>query len=143
MNTRIPRALRLLALHGVNALKATVENGRYFGPMISRRKAAMLRKRALIDGTFGSFSIEQGGGWDPAWDLPRKIYPLKPYKGHLRERKRPERAAKITNALKGMPDRIKKLEEEIRDRKPKKDIAYMFRRIESMVEKNKREGPRD
>lgn len=57
---------------------------------MSRRKAADLRKLALKDGTFGSFTPMQGG-WDPAWDAPRKIFMLRPYKGHKRERTRAAR----------------------------------------------------
>ena len=31
------------------------------------------------------------GGWDPAWDIPKKMFILKPHKGHLRDRNRDER----------------------------------------------------
>jgi len=31
------------------------------------------------------------GGWKAEWDKPKKIYFLRPFKGHLRERNRPER----------------------------------------------------
>lgn len=73
----------------------------------------------------------KGRGWDAKWDerKVKKMYFLRPLKGHLRERNRPERAAKITKAMEAMPDRIAKYEQEVRDRKPKKDIPAMFARI--------------
>ena len=86
---------------------------RYLGPLISRRQAGDLRKRAIIRGTFGQFSYPAGmiahnpyfvnlslgvyhlkwnlGGWDPAWDEEKKMFIMKPYKGHKRERDRESR----------------------------------------------------
>ena len=63
---------------------------RYYPPLVSRRKAAVLRKRAIVEGSFGSF-IPNVGGWDPAWDEPKKMYMLKPTKGHKRDRTREKR----------------------------------------------------
>lgn len=57
---------------------------------MSRRKAADLRKQAKVEGTYGSFTPNVGG-WDPAWDEPRKMYMLKPNKGHRNERTRAKR----------------------------------------------------
>jgi hypothetical protein len=37
-------------------------------PKVSRRRANVLRKRAIRDGTYGTFSIDTWEGWDPAWD---------------------------------------------------------------------------
>lgn len=90
-------------------------SSRYLGPLISRRQAGDLRKRAIIRGTFGQFSYPAGmgayhtyfvnlslgvnhfkwnlGGWDPAWDEEKKMFILKPYKGHKRERDRESRLA--------------------------------------------------
>ena len=79
------------------------------------------------------------GGWDPTWDAPRKMYLLRPQKGHVRERNRPERAAKIENAMKGMSDRIRKYEQEVEDRKPNKDVFFMFKRIAEL--KGRKGGP--
>ena len=86
---------------------------RYLGPLISRRQAGDLRKRAIIRGTFGQFSYPAGmiaynpyfvnlrlgvyqlkwnlGGWDPAWDEEKKMFIMKPHKGHKRERDRESR----------------------------------------------------
>ena len=68
---------------------------RYIGPLVSKQHAAKLRKRALAEGTFGRF-VPNEGGWDPAWDEPRKIFITKPAKGHIRERTRETRYAFYT-----------------------------------------------
>ena len=91
-----PRALRILAQHGGEALRPKIVMGRYIPPLISKRVAAKARKRAIVDGTFGSFKLldENGqtrGGWDPSWDIPRRFHFLKPPKGHKRERSRQTR----------------------------------------------------
>lgn len=78
---------------------------RYVGAQVPRRTAAMVRKKAIIEGTYGGFDPLVGwcfssicpellqllGGWKPEWDEPRKIVSLRPYKGHLRERTRQQR----------------------------------------------------
>lgn len=128
----IPRILQKLGQHGASALQFKVEKGKYIPPMISRRRAANLRKRAIIEGTYGSYSPEFGG-WDPAWDKEeKKVYALRPYKGHIRDRTRAQRAEIITKAMKTMDDKLKKYEQEVIDRKPKKDVAYLFKRIEEI-----------
>lgn len=73
-------------------------------------------------------SLFCAGGWKPEWDKQTSFYLLKSYKGTRRERTRVDRAAKITAALKGMPDKIAKYEQDIKDKKPKKDILYKFKR---------------
>ena len=88
--SKLPRALRLLAQHGVAALRPSLEKGRYIAPMIPRRIAADVRKRAIVQGTYGSFSLPIGG-WDPAWDETKKMFVMKPFRGHSRDRTRKER----------------------------------------------------
>lgn len=79
------------------------------------------------------------GGWLPEWDNVRKTYALRPEKGHLRDRNRAERAEKITKAMKGMPDRITKYEKEVEDRRPKKDLSYIFKRVQKIAaDKNRK-----
>lgn len=104
--------VNLLAEHGVDALKPRIMNGRWVAPIISKRKAAVQRKKAILDGSFGAFSIEKGGGWDPAWDpIPRPIV-ARPYKLHKRQRTRAARAAKIDAALLGQDElHFKRLKE--------------------------------
>ncbi|RYG67555.1 hypothetical protein EON64_07175 [archaeon] len=79
--------------------------------MISARSAAQLRKRALVEGTYGQFVPNLGrydsfghvicsflmctlcpiGGWDASWDEERKVYMLNAPRGHAHERDRAER----------------------------------------------------
>ena len=128
MPNPIPRALRMLAQHGSAALQPSIERGKYIAPKVSRRVAANVRKRALVEGTFGTFS-EEKGGWDPEWDSPRKMFMMRPFKGHVRERNREERAKKITDAMATMPERLHNLEKEVASRRPKKDITFMFKKL--------------
>lgn len=51
-----PRAIRLLAEHGAAALRPRIDKGRYIAPLVPKRVAANIRKRAVIEGTFGTFS---------------------------------------------------------------------------------------
>lgn len=80
---------------------------------------------------YGTFDKVRGRGWDASWDevKVKKMFFLKPNKGHLRQRQRPERAAKISKAMEGMPERLLKYEQEVRDRKPKKDVLSLFARV--------------
>mmetsp|Transcript_1026 Transcript_1026/g.2428 ORF Transcript_1026/g.2428 Transcript_1026/m.2428 type:complete len:159 (-) Transcript_1026:100-576(-) len=85
-------------------------------PVISKRVANDLRKRALRDGTFGSFDTTTGVGWDPTWDFAvmRNQFQavrygrMQPKKKTKRERTREERALKIEEKLE---DRLEKMEE--------------------------------
>ena len=100
--------------------------------MVSTRNKAMLRKRAIIDGTYGTFQ-PYVGGWDPAWDSYKRVTMARPYKGHARERTRPERADRITRAMEAMPDRLAKYAQEAKDRKPPKTISSIFKRVEKLA----------
>ena len=93
-----PRSIRLLTQYGVDALRPALVNGRYIGPMIPRRKAADLKKRAIIEGTYGEFTPNVGG-WNPDWEIPRKMYIIKPDKGHSRERTREQRYISYCDTL--------------------------------------------
>ena len=64
---------------------------------------------------------------------------MRPEKGHLRDRNRAERAEKITKAMKGMPERIERYDKEVEDRKPKKDLTFIFKRVQKIAaNKNKK-----
>ncbi len=49
-----------LARYGEAALRPTLVNGRWKRPIVSRRQAAVVRKTALIEGTFGSVHPVKG-----------------------------------------------------------------------------------
>ncbi len=63
---------------------------------------------------------------------------LNPNKGHRNERNRVERAKKIEDAMKIMPEKIKKLEQEVEERKPKKDVFYKFKKAMDLAKRHKR-----
>lgn len=89
------------------------------------------------------------GGWDPSWEKRKRIYLVKPFKGHIRDRTRASRAEKITNAMKAMPDRIAKYKQvgffihifdhifilnnqELQEKKPVKDLLHKFNWVTSL-----------
>ena len=125
------------------------------------RAAAHLRKRAIIDGSYGSFDPTKGvclvislalyvaiftllvsllsGGWNPEWDTHKKMFFLRPFRTHIRDRSRDQRAEKITKALETVvPQRIEKYRQEVDERRPVKDIAYHFKRAANL-EKGRRD----
>lgn len=65
-------ALRQLCRHGIEALRPQKKNAKWRPPVISKRVAADLRKISIRNGTYGTFDIETGIGWDPTWDAPKK-----------------------------------------------------------------------
>ncbi|CAJ1953122.1 unnamed protein product [Cylindrotheca closterium] len=85
-------------------------------PIVSKRVANTIRKKALRDGTYGSFDTETGAGWEPGWDLVLKSsqYRVSRYGGILppkktsRERSREERAGELEEHLES---RMEKIEE--------------------------------
>ena len=64
-------ALRHLRTHGISALRPQKINNKWRKPLVSPRIAADLRKRAILSGSYGSFNVETGVGWDPLWDSPK------------------------------------------------------------------------
>lgn len=60
MLSRLPRVVKLLGEYGAAAMQSKVVNGKYMYPMISPRKAAMHRKRSIIEGSYGEFVKEKG-----------------------------------------------------------------------------------
>ena len=82
-------------------------------PRVSRRKAATMRKAALVNGTYGSWDaatgalrggsysaaprtscatpLPTGTGWDPAWDPTPMAGVARPPKGRRHEKAKPER----------------------------------------------------
>jgi hypothetical protein len=125
--TRFPSALKKLSQHGGDALKPSVrmvENKKvWIPPMVSRRKAAALRKEAMKNGSFGTFSADKGG-WDPSWDLEMlgttkgRFPSIRPPKLPRHQRNREERAKKIEQKLEGMDERIEEYYQTKHDSKP-------------------------
>lgn len=63
------------------------------------------------------------------------MFAMRAHKGHVRDRNRPERADKVTKAMEGMEDRFEKHQKEVIERRPKKDIVSIFKRIANITAK--------
>ncbi|CAM9664865.1 unnamed protein product [Choristocarpus tenellus] len=105
-----------LVKHGAEALKPRRNGVKWFPPQVSQRKAKVLRKQAIRDGTFGTIepsALTAGEivGWDPQWDHhpPRAPSVGRPPKLHKNQRNRAERAEKITVKLAEQPKRMEEL----------------------------------
>jgi hypothetical protein len=136
-------ARKRLIQHGVNALVPTAEikhpesydaenkssinlaslpgsERSWKSPAISKRKAAVLRKEAIRNGTYGKFDSEKGGiGWDPKWDVELamatlgglgRYSALRVPKKSTRNRTREMRAQKIETAMIGMDERMEEVQ---------------------------------
>lgn len=150
---RVPRfqsALRKLANEGVQALKPqfvvpTQDSGainpipgRWQSARVSKRVANLIRKQAILGGTYGSFDSESKIGWDPAWDVelavssprgqgrqPQQVAP----KGTSRDRTREQRAIKIESKMEGMDERIEAYYEEKHKSKPARTFENHFKAL--------------
>ncbi len=129
---KIPGALRKLYRYGSDALKPTkimeelpTKRQRWQKPLVSKRVANTLRKKAIRNGTFGTYDPETGVGWDKHWDVGSDTTSssenmnkhtlnegqlewmnLRPRKETKRERTREARAKKIEGMLTTADDKI-------------------------------------
>jgi len=139
---RFRSALKKLSQHGVEALLPKlivhgVGQQNWRPPLISNRVANMLRKQAVREGTYGSFSTETMKGWDPAWDVelaknkPRGQgrHRLKVPKKTSRERTREQRATKIEKKMEGMDDRIEEYYVEKHSKKPPQTFENLYKKL--------------
>lgn len=93
------------------------------------RKAAVIRKDAIKDGTYGAFDPETGRGWDPMWDTAGKIKSLRLPKETKRERTREGRASKIESLLEQADDRIETYRLEKEALKPEPGILNLIKKM--------------
>ena len=94
----------------------------------SRREAAVARKQALRDGTFGTFDPEKGG-WLREWDPVRAPRVLIPPKGHKRDRTRAERFRNVEARLQDMPRLIEEHRKTVQARKPPPGVETLLKRL--------------
>mmetsp|Transcript_1382 Transcript_1382/g.1842 ORF Transcript_1382/g.1842 Transcript_1382/m.1842 type:complete len:137 (+) Transcript_1382:64-474(+) len=120
--------LKKLAEHGASAMQPRIIRGRWAKPIISRRKAADQRKKAVIEGTFGSFSIEHGG-WDPKWDKCQRPITARPFKGHKQERNRTERVQKIEKNLESQNKLFLEAKKATFKEKPEENYEDLLKRL--------------
>jgi hypothetical protein len=112
-------AVRWLCRHGEEALKPQFLEESWHTPKVSKRIAAVVRKQAVVEGSYGHFDPETGKGWDPKWDSLRQTgtMQLRPPKLTSRQRNREKRATKIEDLLEGMDDKIDAHYKKQRDKK--------------------------
>lgn len=141
--TKFKSACRKLAQHGSAALlprciEDTEANKRiYQSPLISRRVANVLRKQAIREGTFGSFNVSTGVGWDPQWDADLALaktqghgrFRIQPPKKAKRERTREARALKIEEKMEGMDQRMEELWVARQANKPAKTFQNRYKEM--------------
>lgn len=150
-------ALKQLCRHGVEALRPQKVNDKWRKPAVSKRVASDLRKRAIRDGTYGTFDAKTGVGWDPVWDAPQPnkkailahgnddagamatidvlgsnpglIASIRPPKETKRERTREARAQKIEDMLAKADEKIEEYRLEQEGKKPKPGIEEEYKRL--------------
>jgi hypothetical protein len=108
-------------------------------PMLSKRRAAMLRKEAIRNGTYGAFDPERGGvGWDPAWDVElAKANPhclgrytaMRAPKKDKMHRSREMRAQKIESAMEGMDERMEEMQAAKHRNKPPVTFESTYKKL--------------
>jgi hypothetical protein len=141
----IRMALRNLHTQGIKALQAqpitdpTSSRQRWKGPIVSRRVAKDLRKKAIREGTYGTYDALEGIGWDEAWDVGLfkdnssvgKInwMEVRGFKETKRERTRESRAKRIEALLDGADDKIMQFRQKKRDDKPEGGISNVIKQM--------------
>lgn len=144
--TAVPKlnsAMRKLCNFGVEALKpqliknsSTRLASHWNPPSIPKRKSRGMRRRALQEGTYGSFDATTGIGWDPQWDVELAKHGgggtgrirLRPNKKTSRERTREQRAQKIEKNLEDMDENIAQYHVDRSKQKPVKNFDYYFKK---------------
>lgn len=139
---RFQSALRKLSQQGADALKpqlvvtsSAMDERFWMPPAISKRKANVLRKQALAEGTYGSFDGTRG--WDPAWDVEmarsksqgQGRIRMRVPKSTTRQRTREQRAVKIERAMEGMDERIEQYYEDKQDAKPERTFENYYKQL--------------
>jgi len=140
----IRSALKKLHVQGIAALQAqpipdpTSSRQRWKRPIVSRRIANDLRKKAIREGTYGSYDATQGIGWDQSWDEGLfgvknvgnvNWMEIRGFKETKRERTRESRAMRIEGLLEVADDKIVEFRQKRRDSKPEGGIENVIKRM--------------
>lgn len=109
----------------------------WIGAAISNRVAQVLRKQAIRDKTYGTFTPGVGG-WDPQWDIDLarskphgmgRLISIRRPKKTRHQRTREDRALKLEKNMEGMDERMDALRYERQKQKPVKDIEYKYKEL--------------
>mmetsp|Transcript_22271 Transcript_22271/g.32537 ORF Transcript_22271/g.32537 Transcript_22271/m.32537 type:complete len:168 (+) Transcript_22271:70-573(+) len=150
----IRSALKKLHSKGIAALlpekmiDPTSPRQRWKKPIVSRRIAKDLRKKAIREGTYGSYDADSGIGWDKSWDegLWSNSSPLtgastgknvgqvnwmefRGFKDTKRERTRESRAVRIEGLVAAADDKIADYRQKQRDSKPEGGVENRIKNI--------------
>jgi hypothetical protein len=112
-------------------LLPTQVDGKWRRPRISGRMAAELRKRAVREGTFGSYDPVLGLGWLSAWDEQRstRIATVsRPPKGRAHDNNLAKRLAAIEKGLATQAERIAEWQKTRPPPNKKTGLAVVLRR---------------
>lgn len=114
---------------------------RWRKPIVSRRIANDLRKKAIREGTYGSYDESTGIGWDSSWDQGLvgkrseshvgKIQwmEVRGFKDSKRERNRENRAVRIESLLDGADQKIVEYRLQQKEKKPEGGIEQIIKRM--------------
>mmetsp|Transcript_10805 Transcript_10805/g.23445 ORF Transcript_10805/g.23445 Transcript_10805/m.23445 type:complete len:143 (+) Transcript_10805:61-489(+) len=127
--TRLRRATRYLQKHGEEALRPRFVNESWRRAAVSGREAAILRKAAVREGSYGAFDPATGRGWDPLWDKPGKTASIRPPKETKRERTRESRAQRIEQLLEQADEKIETYRKAQQEKKPEPGIETLFKKM--------------
>lgn len=157
--TKVRSALRNLHKFGADALKPSKLNNDITSqhpfnqrqiwrkPLVSKRVAKRLRKKAIREGTYGSYDATTGVGWDVNWDTPGTStstvtngnniawMKIRPHKETKRERTREARAKKIEDMLTTADDKILDYRRAEIEKKPEPGIENV---IKNMMKKSRK-----
>lgn len=134
---QVRSALRHLQKYGAEALlpHKQPDSKHWYKPRISKRVAADLRKKAIREGTFGSFDSTTYTGWDPKWDVMNQgggginWMQIRRPKETKRERIREARAVKIENLLAQSDQKIADYKIDRRSKKPEPGIVNTIKNM--------------
>lgn len=115
------RFLRMTAAEAGAALKPALVDGKWKRPLLSGRKAALVKKQAARNGLVGQW-VPGEGGWLEAWDRAQKHHVMRPPKGHKHQRNEFDRVKKVQAALAAMPAKIAEHKKAVKAAKPLKGL---------------------
>jgi hypothetical protein len=107
-------------------------------PVVSKRIAKDLRKKAIREGTYGSYDPNNGVGWDQKWDEGLfggknvgKVnwMEIRGFKDTKRERTRESRAKRVEGLLTAADEKIVEYRQKKRDDKPEGGIENVIKRM--------------
>lgn len=163
--TKIPSVTNLpLSSSSSSATTATIPNNindmissyhpinrrqRWSKPKVSKRIANTLRKKAIRNGTYGTYDPNTGIGWDASWDNHNNTtfntpttksslsfnneniswMEIRPYKDTKRERTREARAKKIEDLLTTADDKILEYRLAQKEKKPEPGIENLIKKM--------------